>query len=75
MYNIVWIRCKDKFQDVTNFSTLREAKRVIATALGKDVTDLRFTEIDYMEGANEVVVDYYGLIVACIIKGCVNMSL
>ncbi len=67
MYNIVWIRYKDKFQDITNFSTLREAKRVIATALGKDVTDLRFTEIDYTDAQNEVVVDYYGQIIACII--------
>ena len=48
MYKIIWIRYRDKFHNVSGFNRLKETKETIAKALNKNVTDLRFTEIDYI---------------------------
>jgi hypothetical protein len=36
--------------------------------MNKEFPDLRFTEIEFTDNQNEIVVDYYGYIIACIIK-------
>jgi len=77
MYKGIWIRHKNHYKDfeceelVTPYGNNSGAKNRVAFVLKKDITDLRFTPISLLgeeDNTEEYVVDYYGRIVACIIR-------
>lgn len=75
MYKVIWVRDRKRFKDklceklVTPEGNNTGAKNYIAWMLHKEISDLRFTPISLMgepAEAHEWVVDFYGLVVACI---------
>ena len=68
MYIVVWVRSRSVKPNIS-FDSVPEAKEFIAGKMNIFVSDLRFTEMEWVDEQNEIVIDYHGQIVACIIKG------
>lgn len=73
-FEVVWVRGRkggeyDKVFDKgsTNLN-LVDAKNYVCNVMQKDFSDLRWNSISWVEKPTEIAVDYYGGIIACIIK-------
>ena len=67
MFKVVWIRYRKEYKD-KNFSHPSDTINYIANKYGVDITDLRITYINIPSFPSEMIFDYYGQIVAYIIK-------
>ena len=65
-YNVVWTRYRDR-QDDMRFETMDRAERYIAECVGKETSELRYTP-SLFPGEKDMIVDYYGAVIACIIE-------
>ena len=64
---VVWIRHKKEFRD-KEFNFIKDAIEYICKKLNKDITDLRLTSVSMPNYGRELIFDYYGRILVCIIQ-------